>query len=147
MPGMIQINDEVMLKKGFSISTDKSLLNLDTIHHFLCEESYWAKGIPVDKVKTCIENSICYGVYYEGAQIGFARVISDKSTFAYIADVFILSTHRKLGLSKWLVQTIINSPDLQGLRRWLLATVDAHGLYKQLGFTSLEKPERFMQKI
>jgi len=132
----------------FVISTDKSKLNVDTIHNYLCNESYWAKNIPVEIVKKSIDGSCCFGLYVNensiSKQIGFARVISDCATFGYLADVFILDAYRGKGLSKWLMETIMNCPDLQGLRRWLLATKDAHGLYTKFGFSPLDKPERIM---
>jgi N-acetylglutamate synthase-like GNAT family acetyltransferase len=139
------VNDKTFIDKGFKISTDKSLLNFDVIHRYLDTESYWAKGIPAERLKRSIENSMCFGVYQDKDQIGFARVITDKATFGYIADVFILPGFRNIGLSKWLMQTIINNPDLQGLRRWSLATADAHGLYSQFGFTEITRPERWME--
>jgi GNAT superfamily N-acetyltransferase len=123
------INDDAFLKKGFSISTDRSLLDIDMIYHYLSDESYWSKGIPRERVIASIENSLCFGIYKGDKQVGFARLITDKATFAYLCDVFVLDSYRKLGLSKWLVQTILSQPDLQGLRRWLLATADAHRLY------------------
>jgi len=138
------INDEAFLKKGFKISTDKSLLDFDIIYNYLSKESYWSKGIPVEKVKESIESSMCFGIYKDDKQIGFARVITDKAIFAYLCDVFILEDFRRLGLSKWLMQTILSHPDLQGLRRWLLATADAHGLYNQFGFTTINNPERWL---
>ena len=132
----------------FVISTDKSKLNVDTIHNYLCNESYWAKNIPVEIVKKSIDGSCCFGLYVNensiSKQIGFARVISDCATFGYLADVFILDAYRGKGSSKWLMETIMNCPDLQGLRRWLLATKDAHGLYTKFGFSPLDKPERIM---
>jgi GNAT superfamily N-acetyltransferase len=139
------INDNSFLDKGFSISTDKSLLNFDTIYRYLDQESYWAKGIPAQKLRSAIDNALCFGVYQHKTQIGFARVITDKATFAYIADVFILPEFRGKGLSKWLIQTILGHADLQGLRRWSLATADAHGLYSQFGFTEITRPERWME--
>ena len=141
----VYMNDETFINKGFTISTDNNLLDLGLIHHYLDKDSYWANGIPFDKLERSIKNSLCFGVYFEGKQIGFARVVTDKATFGYLADVFILPEFRKQGLSKWLVQTIMNHPDLQGLRRWSLATVDAHGLYAQFGFTEITNPERWMQ--
>jgi GNAT superfamily N-acetyltransferase len=138
------MNDEVFLKKGFLISTDNNLLDIDVIHQYLGEDSYWAKGITKERIQRSIDNSMCFGVYHDKKQIGFARVITDKATFAYIADVFILDTYRKQGLSKWLMQTILGHPELDGLRRWVLATADAHGLYKQFGFGPLAKPENWM---
>src|ERR1700761_4196593 len=139
------MNDAAFLKKGFSISTDKSLLDFDVIYRFLSEDSYWSQGIPAEKLKRAIENSLCFGVYIRNTQVGFTRVITDKATFAYLCDVFILPGYRGLGLSKWLIQTIIAYPELQGLRRWSLATADAHGLYRQFGFNPLVKPERWME--
>jgi N-acetylglutamate synthase-like GNAT family acetyltransferase len=125
------------------ISTDKEKLDPSVIHTFLTN-SYWATGISLERVKKRIENAVCFGVYVEGKQIGFARVITDFDSFAYLADVFILEEFRGLGLSKSLMKTILNHPDLQGLRRWILATKDAHGLYAQFGFKPLEIPERWM---
>jgi N-acetylglutamate synthase-like GNAT family acetyltransferase len=139
------INDDAFIDKGYLISTDKSLLDFDVIYNYLDKQSYWAKGIPPQKLKSAIENSICFGVYHNKNQIGFARVITDKATFAYIADVFILPGFRKKGLSKWLMQTIMNFPDFADLRRWSLATADAQGLYSQFGFTQITRPERWME--
>src|ERR1700743_2626786 len=128
------MNDDVFLKKGYLISTDKSLLDFDLIVKYLNEDSYWAVGVGAERMKRAIENSMCFGVYKDGKQAGFTRVITDHATFAYICDVFVLPAYRKDGLAKWLMQTIMNHPDLQGLRRWSLATADAHGLYAQFGF-------------
>jgi len=139
------INDKAFLDKGFNISTDKNLLNFDVIYKYLDLDSYWAKDIPPARLKLAIENSLCFGVYFNNEQIGFARVITDKATFAYIADVFILPDFRGKNLSKWLIQTIMNHDELQGLRRWSLATADAHGLYSQFGFTEITRPERWME--
>ncbi|SDD23531.1 N-acetylglutamate synthase, GNAT family [Mucilaginibacter pineti] len=139
------MNDEAFIKKGYKISTDKALLDVDMIYNYLNDESYWAQGIPREKLEKAIANSLCFGVYEADKQVGFARVITDNATFAYICDVFILATFRKKGLSKWLVQTIVNHSDMQGLRRWSLATADAQGLYSQFGFTQIIKPERWME--
>jgi GNAT superfamily N-acetyltransferase len=139
------MNDEAFIKKGYNISTDKALLNFDSIFDYLDHQSYWAVGIPHKTLRTAIENSVCFGVYKDGIQAGFARVVTDKATFAYLCDVFILPAYRGVGLSKWLVQTIMAHPELQGLRRWSLATLDAHGLYKQFGFAEINNPERWMQ--
>jgi len=139
------MNDEVFIKNGFSISTDKSLLDIDLIYNYLDKDSYWANGIPFEKLERSIKNSLCFGLYFKQKQIGFARVVTDKAVFAYLADVFVLPDYRKKGLSKWLMQTIMAHPDLQGLRRWSLATADAHGLYAQFGFTEINNPERWMQ--
>lgn len=126
------------------ISTDKSLLRIETIHSVL-NESYWAKNIPVEILKRSIENSMCFGVYIEKEQIGFCRVITDKATFAYLADVFITENHKGKGYSKLLIKEVMAHPDLQGLRKFLLGTADAHGLYRQFGFKELAKPERMME--
>jgi GNAT superfamily N-acetyltransferase len=132
-------------RKGeFTISTDPDRLDLEVIHRFLTE-SYWAKGISREVVKRSIENSLCFGIYRE-KQIGFARVISDFATFAYLGDVFILEDYRGRGLSKWLMERIVSHPALQGLRRWTLLTRDAHRLYAQFGFTPLKSPERYMER-
>ena len=141
------MNDDAFLKKGFHISTDRSLLDFEMTHKYLSEDSYWAKGIPAERLKNAIENSICFGVYKQNTQVGLARVVTDKATFAYICDVFILPDYQGLGLSKWLMQTIVEHPELQGLRRWSLATSDAHGLYSQFGFTQLSRPESWMEKF
>jgi len=141
------INDTVFLEQGFLISTDSDLIDFSVVYKYLNEDSYWATNIPVDTLQRAIENSLCFGVYKLNAQAGFARVVTDKATFAYICDVFILPDFRGLGLSKWLIQTIINHPELQGLRRWSLATVDAHGLYSQFGFVPVARPERGMEII
>jgi GNAT superfamily N-acetyltransferase len=139
------MNDQAFLDKGFLLSTDKSLLDFDIIYNYLDKESYWAKGIPVEKLKKAIEHSICFGVYHHKKQIGFARVVTDQAVFAYIADVFILPAFRKKGLSKWLIQTIRNHPELQSLRRWVLATADAHALYSQFDFKVISSPDRWME--
>ncbi|MGY4536589.1 N-acetylglutamate synthase-like GNAT family acetyltransferase [Mucilaginibacter sp. UYNi724] len=139
------MNDEAFIKKGYQISMDDSLLDFEMIFNYLDWQSYWAKGMPPEKLRKAIENSMCFGVYKDSIQVGFARVVSDKATFAYLCDVFILPANQGVGLSKWLMQNIMAHPDLQGLRRWSLATLDAHGLYKQFGFTEINNPERWMQ--
>jgi N-acetylglutamate synthase-like GNAT family acetyltransferase len=130
-------------KDEYTISTDKSKLDIPVIHEFL-SHTYWAKGIPVAVVQKCIEGSLCFGIFQGEKQVGFARVVTDKATFAYLADVFIIEAYRGKGLSKWLMEIIVGHPDLQGLRRFLLATRDAHGLYRQFGFTTLESAENLM---
>jgi GNAT superfamily N-acetyltransferase len=130
----------------FVISTDRSRLDVEAVHRFLSTESYWSPGIPLEVVRRAIEHSLPFGVYRGGQQVGFARVVTDFTTFAYLADVFILESQRGQGLSKWLMEAILSHPDLQGLRRWMLATRDAHGLYAQHGFKPLKAPERFMEK-
>lgn len=133
-----------VFRDEYSISTDKTLLDFDVIHGFL-SQSYWSPGIPIGIVKHAAANSVTFGVYHRGLQIGYARVITDSTTFAYLADVFILESERGKGLSKWLIESIQSTPFLQGLRRWMLATRDAHGLYKQYGFEPLDNPDVFMQ--
>jgi len=140
------MNEVTFLKKGFYISTDKGLLNFELIYNFLDKESYWSKGIEIVTLKNAIENSTCFGVYSnKELQVGFARVVTDQATFAYICDVFIIPKYRSFGLSKWLIQTILKHPGLQDLRRWLLATADAQGLYSQFGFKQVNRPERWME--
>jgi GNAT superfamily N-acetyltransferase len=141
------MNTESFTKKGYHISTDKSLLDFDLIYKYLSRDSYWALGIPVATLKRAIDNSMCFGIFKHSKQAGFARVVTDGATFAYICDVFVLPAHRGIGLSKWLMQTIAEHPELQGLRRWSLATVDAHGLYSQFGFTPINRPDRWMEKF
>lgn len=133
-------------RDGFQISTDGSRLDLDAIHEFLSKESYWAKNRTREQTQTAIENSICFGLYHGDRQLGFARVVSDQATFAYVGDVYVIEEFRGRGLSKWLMQVIVEHPDLQGLRRWVLATRDAHGLYKQFEFDELRHPIRWMER-
>lgn len=140
-----------MSREGFAITTDTTFFNLEYIHGFL-SQSYWAKDIPIETVQKSIDNSICFGVFHlgkqtlpTGRQVGFARVVTDKATFAYLADVFIDEIYRGQGLSKWLMEEIMSHEELQGLRRFMLATRDAHGLYSQFGFSSLTNAERWMQ--
>jgi len=129
----------------YIISTDPSRLSVDVVYDFLTN-CYWAKGIPRDVVARSIEHSLCFGIYDgSGAQVGFARVISDFATVAYLGDVFVVESHRGRGLSKWMMECITQHPALQGLRRWILLTRDAHGLYSQFGFTALKEPERYME--
>lgn len=128
----------------YIVSTDKSKLNIDVIHAFLTT-SYWAQGIPRSVVERCIQNSLCFGAYFGNEQVGFARVISDYTTFAYLADVFVLERHRGKGVSKLIMNAVIAHPQLQGLRRFVLGTRDAHGLYEKYGFRSLKAPERWME--
>jgi GNAT superfamily N-acetyltransferase len=132
------------LPPGIEIDTDPRRLDRGVIHGFLCE-SYWAAGIPRDVVERSIENSLCFGVYENGRQVGFARLVTDRATFAYLADVFVLESHRGRGLAKHLMAAILAHPEVRGLRRWLLATRDAHGLYAGFGFRALPRPDRFME--
>ena len=131
----------------YEISSDPARLDLDVIHRFLSEDAYWSPGIPRATVERAVKNSFCFGVYLpDGSQVGFARLVTDRTTFAYLADVFVLSQHRGRGLSKRLMEAVLAHPELQGLRRWLLATRDAHGLYAQFGFTPLANPSRLMER-
>ena len=132
-------------KQGEFIVTDRREdLDIETIHNFL-RESYWAKGIPRPIVEKAVNNSLCFGLYHNSKQVGFGRAVSDHATFAYLTDVFVVPAYRGCGLGKWLVSCIIAHPELQGLRRWMLATLDAHRLYEQNGFIALRKPEWFME--
>lgn len=128
----------------YSISTDPRRLDIGAIHAYLAR-SYWSPGIPRSIVERAIRNSLCFGVYRGSEQIGFARVVTDRATFAYLADVYLLESHRGKGLSKWLMAFIKAHEDLQGLRRFMLMTKDAHGLYKQFGFTEPVNPSRMME--
>lgn len=130
-------------KEVFSINTNKSKIDVAYVHRFL-SSSYWAENIPFDVVQRSIDGSLCFGVYEGEQQIGFARVITDEATFAYLCDVFIDEAYRGKGLSKWLMETILSYPSLQGLRRFMLATKDAHELYRQFGFTALTFVDRWM---
>lgn len=132
-------------KNNYLFSTDKKKLQLSVIHQFLSKQSYWSVNIPMDTVKKSIEGSICFGIYLEEKQIGFARLITDKATFGYLADVFVVEEHRNKGLSKELMAFILSYPLIKQLRRLMLATKDAHGLYKQFGFNALAEPARFME--
>ena len=130
----------------FAISTRRERLQIEVIHKFLTEESYWAKERTKEQTAKAIKNSLSFGVYRGENQIGFARVVTDYATFAYLGDVFILKQFRGRDLSKWLMEIIIGHPDLQGFRRWILATKDAHALYEKFGFDRLGFPERWMEK-
>ena len=131
----------------YSISTNPAKIDVVMVHQYLSEESYWAKNIPLTVVQKSIDHSLCFGLFHQNKQIGFARLITDRATFAYLADVFIIEAYRGKGLSKWLMQTIHAHPELQGLRRWLLGTRDAHQLYAQVGWSTIteEQYKRFMQ--
>ncbi len=131
----------------YVISTDPARLDIALIHGYLSGSAYWAMGRPLDVVRRSIENSLAFGVYRTTAQIGFARVVTDYATFAWLADVFVLPEFRGQGIGKWLMGVIAAHARLQGLRRWILATKDAHGLYAQYGFTPLAAPERFMERF
>jgi ribosomal protein S18 acetylase RimI-like enzyme len=129
----------------YEISTDRTRLDRGLVHDFLSNDAYWARGIPRAIVDRCIENSLCFGVYMGTEQVGFARVVTDRAAIAYLGDVFIVPGHRGRGLGKWLVATVMEHPDLQGLRRFMLGTEDAHSLYERFGFRPLARPERMME--
>jgi GNAT superfamily N-acetyltransferase len=131
----------------YSISTDKDRLNVKLVHDFLSNISYWAKDRSFEIVMRSLANSLNFGLYKDDLQIGFARVVTDYATFAWVADVFILDEHRGQGLATWLMAVIVSHPDLQGFRRWVLATRDAHELYRRVGFTELNDPGRWMEKL
>ena len=133
-------------KEQFEIDTKRSRLDIDLIHAFLNEKSYWANGRSKTTIERSIRNSVSFGIYEGSKQIGFARVITDFATFAWIADVFVIEEYRGKGLSKWLMEVILNHPKLQGFRRWVLATKDAHDLYRRYGFMELKRPERWMER-
>jgi GNAT superfamily N-acetyltransferase len=129
----------------YTISDDPARLDLDAIHAFL-SRSYWSPGIPRETVARAIANSLCFGVYLGETQVGFARLVTDRATFAYLADVFVLEPHRGRGLSRVLMELVLAHPEVQGLRRWLLATRDAHGLYRKFGFVDLANPAVFLTR-
>lgn len=128
----------------YMVTTDEARLDLEAIHAYLTR-SYWSPGIPITVVARAVANSLCFGLFHHTQQVGFARVVTDKATFAYLADVYVLEAHRGKGLSKWLMEVIMNHEDLQGLRRFMLGTRDAHGLYRRFGFTPLTDPSRWME--
>ena len=139
MPQIIEVK-----RDNFTISTDPSRLDVDAIADMLTR-AYWAKGRPRERTERALDNSLVFGLYNGAKQIGLARIVSDYAVFAYLCDVFIHEDYRALGLGKWLMETVHAHPDLQGLRRWVLATHDAHGLYKQYGWTPLENPDNWME--
>jgi GNAT superfamily N-acetyltransferase len=130
----------------YTISTDRSRLDVDRIHRFLSTEAYWSPGVAREVVERSIDNSLCFGVYLGDEQVGFARAVTDRATFAWLADVYIEAPHRGHGLGKRLVAEILDHPELRGLRRWMLGTADAHGLYRQFGFSALRDVGRFMAR-
>lgn len=133
------------ISDDYAVSTDRNKLDLTFIHEYLSTQAYWSLNIPLAIVKRSIENSLCFGVYHGDAQVGFARVITDYATIAYLGDVFIIPGHQGKGLSKMLMKTIMEHPDLQGLRRWILLTSDAHGLYRQFGWKPVANPDLYME--
>lgn len=132
-----------LVKDNYTLITDKSKIDVSYIHRVL-SNTYWAKNIPFETVQISIHNSLCFSIFYNDSQVGFARVITDTATFAYLCDVFIDDEHKGKGLGKWLVESILKHEQLQGLRRFILATKDAHGLYKQFGFEQLSNVDRWM---
>ena len=135
---------ETFQREGYLISTDPAQLDLDAIHAYLVR-AYWCEGIPRETMERAIANSLCFALFHGKAQIGFARVITDSATYAYLCDVYVLENYRGKGLGKWLMECVMGHPALQGLRRFSLATRDAHGLYRQFGFRELSRPESMME--
>jgi GNAT superfamily N-acetyltransferase len=133
-------------RDDFVISDERARLDIEVIHRFLSTETYWASGRSLDTVKRSIDHSLPFGLYQGSDLIGFARVVTDYATFAWIADVFVLGQFRGRGLAKWLMKVILSHPQLQGFRRWVLATKDAHELYRRFGFRELHRPERWMER-
>ena len=129
----------------FTITTDRAAMDADVVHRYLSEQSYWNRGVSFDKVVKAMDNSLCFGGFVDGRQVAFGRVVTDRIFFAWLADIFVLPEHQGKGYSKALMAAIKAHPDLQGLRRMFLGTLDAHGLYAQFGFTPLKKPERLME--
>ena len=134
-------------KGEFTISNDATRLDLAAIQKFLSTSSYWAVGRPMEVIQKSIENSLVFGMFRANEQAGFARVVTDRATFAWVCDVFVLDSFRGRGLGKWLMSVIVEHPELQSLRRWILTTKDAHGLYRQFGFTELQLKDRFMERF
>lgn len=130
----------------YTISTDKARLDLAIIHDFISNHSYWGRGRKIKTVERSLDHSLNFGIFKKDQQVGFARVVTDFATFAWIADVFILEEHRGQGLAKWLMKSILSHPELQGFRRWVLATKDAHELYRKFGFQELRRPERWLER-
>ena len=138
------MGDVEQIRLGYRISTDVSAMDVDAIHAYLTR-SYWARGIPRDVVARAIAGSLCFGIFENARQVGFARVVTDRATFAYPCDVYVLEGHRGRGLALWLMEEVVAHPELQGLRRFALATRDAHRLYEKFGFVPLSRPEIFME--
>jgi GNAT superfamily N-acetyltransferase len=145
--GKQKLTENELWQRGeYTISTDRSRLNLNLIHDYISNHSYWGTGRALEVVKRSIDNSLPFGVYKGDEQVGFARIVTDYATFAWVADVFVVPEHRGRGLSKWLMEIILAHPRLQGFRRWVLATKDAQGLYERFGFIPLHRPERWMER-
>ena len=138
--------DREWQRGDYTISTDNARLDIKTIHDFIANHSYWGQGRVVEVVQRALDHSLNFGLYIGKEQVGFARVVTDYATFAWVADVFVVPEHRGRGLSKWLMEIILAHPQLQGFRRWVLATKDAHSLYERFGFIPLHRPERWMER-
>ncbi|HEY2971730.1 MAG TPA: GNAT family N-acetyltransferase [Pyrinomonadaceae bacterium] len=143
---MTEARESEWQRGEYTISTDNNRLNIRIIHDFISNQSYWAQGRPIETMQRALDNSLNFGLYKNDQQTGFARVVTDYATFAWLADVFVLPEHRGKGLSKWLMEVIILHSELQGFRRWVLATKDAHSLYARYGFIPLYRPERWMER-
>lgn len=143
---MTEAREREWQRGEYRISTDNNLLDIPLIHDFISNESYWAQGRPIGIVARALDHSLNFGLYQKNQQVGFARVVTDFATFAWVADVFVLPAHRGQGLSKWLMEAVLSHPELQGFRRWVLATRDAHSLYARFGFIPLHRPERWMER-
>jgi GNAT superfamily N-acetyltransferase len=131
----------------YTISTNNDRLSIQLVHDFISNQSYWGQGRRIETVQRALENSLNFGLYKKNQQVGFARVVTDYCTFAWLADVFVIDEYRGQGLSKWLMEVIMSHPQLVGMRRWVLATRDAHGLYRQFGFVEMLQPERWMERF
>jgi len=134
------------LKDSYRITTDPDQIDVDAVHGYLTQ-SYWARGIPRDTVAKSIRHSLCFSVFHGVRQVGLARVVTDRATFAYLCDVYVLEEHRGRGLARWLMEAVASHPELTGLRRFVLVTRDAHGLYERFGFTPLARPEGYMEIV
>lgn len=145
MSSVVIDTSEEWSRGSYSISTSRHRIDLDAVHGFL-HDAYWCRGIPREIVARAIEHSLVFGLYHRNTQVGFARVVTDRATFAYVCDVFVLPEHRGRGLGRWLMETVMSYHALQGLRRWVLATRDAHDLYRTVGFDALASPDRYMER-
>jgi GNAT superfamily N-acetyltransferase len=143
---MTEAGEREWQRGEYTISTDNNRLDIHTIHDFVANQSYWAQGRSIETMQRALDNSLNFGLYKHNLQIGFARVVTDYATFAWIADVFVLPDYRGCGLSKWLMEVILSHPELQAFRRWVLTTKDAHSLYARFGFIPLHRPERWMER-
>jgi GNAT superfamily N-acetyltransferase len=143
---MTEAGEREWQRGEYTISTNNNRLDIHTIHDFVANQSYWAQGRSIETMQRALDNSLNFGLYKQNLQIGFARVVTDYATFAWIADVFVLPDYRGRGFSKWLMEVILSHPELQAFRRWVLATKDAHTLYARFGFIPLHRPERWMER-